>query len=448
MTIRNYSTKAAAVAGAVGLLAMTGQVSAQSSDALIDKLVSKGILTVKEGNELREESDKNFTSAFAVKTGMPDWISGYKFSGDFRGRFEMFSGDNNAAIDRDRYRYRLRAGVVITMKDDLEVGFRLDSGDPSPGSGYGGNPNSASSTFQDNFTRKFVYIDAAYGKWTPLHNADWTLATTIGKMDNPFRVSNMVFDYDLDPEGAALQAAYQINNVHSLSFNSAAFVLDEEKCSTRDPAMFGAQLIWDAKWTPKVETSLGVSAFNIVNSGMLTTANVPYVNQGNTRNSFGVLVNNYNPVVLGGSVIYKLDSFPFYPGIFPIKIGGEYMDNPAAGSNNTGYRGGITFGKSGTKKTWDISYRYQELQANAWYDQMEDDDNCAFYRTAPSGGAVGYLGGTNIKGHLIIANYSFTDSMSFTFTCYLNELIGNSSNGTSEPQSKTIHMMADVNWKF
>ena len=87
MTIRNYSTKAAAVAGAVGLLAMAGQVSAQSSDALIDKLVSKGILTVKEGNELREESDKNFTSAFAVKTGMPDWVSGYKFSGDFRGRF-------------------------------------------------------------------------------------------------------------------------------------------------------------------------------------------------------------------------------------------------------------------------------------------------------------------------------------------------------------------------
>ena len=79
---------------------------------------------------------------------------------------------------------------------------------------------------------------------------------------------------------------------------------------------------------------------------------------------------------------------------------------------------------------------------------MEDDDNCAFYQTSPSDGAVGYFGGTNIKGHLITANYSFTDSLSFTFTCYLNELIGNSSNGTSEPQSKTVHMMADVNWKF
>src|SRR4029077_3125212 len=61
---------------------------AQSSDALIDKLVDKGILTVKEANELREEADKNFTTAYSVKSGMPDWVQALKFSGDFRGRFE------------------------------------------------------------------------------------------------------------------------------------------------------------------------------------------------------------------------------------------------------------------------------------------------------------------------------------------------------------------------
>ena len=137
---------------------------------------------------------------------------------------------------------------------------------------------------------------------------------------------------------------------------------------------------------------------------------------------------------------------------FPIKIGGEYVNNPAAPSDNEGYWGGITFGKSGTKKTWDVSYRYQELQANAWYDQLVDDDNGAFYQTLPSGAAatakVGFYGGTNIKGHLIKANYSFTDSLTLSFTCYINELIGNTSNGTAEPQSKSMHMMADMMWKF
>src|SRR4051812_22366672 len=95
--------------------------AAQSSDALIDKLVDKGILTVKEGNELREEADKNFTQAYSVKSGMPDWVSALKFNGDFRMRYEGFySSDNfvsggltNRFVDRNRFRYRLRFGATV-----------------------------------------------------------------------------------------------------------------------------------------------------------------------------------------------------------------------------------------------------------------------------------------------------------------------------------------------
>ena len=60
---------------AAGMLASTacaGNVNAQSADALIDKLVEKGVLTVKEANELREETEKNFNQAYSVKSGMPD----------------------------------------------------------------------------------------------------------------------------------------------------------------------------------------------------------------------------------------------------------------------------------------------------------------------------------------------------------------------------------------
>src|SRR4051794_3005575 len=83
-------------------------VHAQSSDALIDKLVDKGILTVKEANDLREEADKNFSQAYAVKSGMPDYVNQFKFTGDFRGRYESFNGDNDDFTSRNRFRYRLR----------------------------------------------------------------------------------------------------------------------------------------------------------------------------------------------------------------------------------------------------------------------------------------------------------------------------------------------------
>ncbi|MEI8291861.1 MAG: hypothetical protein WCH99_20520, partial [Verrucomicrobiota bacterium] len=61
------TTKLALLAGATALAALAPQSHAQSSDALIEKLVSKGILTVSEAKDLREESDKDFKTAFQAK---------------------------------------------------------------------------------------------------------------------------------------------------------------------------------------------------------------------------------------------------------------------------------------------------------------------------------------------------------------------------------------------
>src|SRR5262245_36023252 len=109
--------------------ALTTQLQAQSADALIDKLVDKGILSVKEANDLREQADKNFTQAYAVKSGMPEWVSSLKIGGDFRGRYEGFYSDSqykNAAgddidkfVNRDRFRYRLRLAITATLFDNF-----------------------------------------------------------------------------------------------------------------------------------------------------------------------------------------------------------------------------------------------------------------------------------------------------------------------------------------
>jgi hypothetical protein len=123
---------ASLLAAAAGMtLASTGR--AQSVDALLDKLVDKGILSVKEANDLRQESDKGFNTALQSKLGMPDWVTALKFSGDIRGRFENLQSDNSSYEERSRYRYRMRFGVVATMLDDFEAGFRLTSDDAASG---------------------------------------------------------------------------------------------------------------------------------------------------------------------------------------------------------------------------------------------------------------------------------------------------------------------------
>ena len=107
-------------------------------------------------------------------------------------------------------------------------------------------------------------------------------------------------------------------------------------------------------------------------------------------------------------------------------------------NGNQGYNAGLTFGHAVKKGTWDISYRYQALDANAWYSQIVDDDN-ADYNS-------GFAGGTNVKGHLFTADYALADALLFSFHCYINSMIGNVNPGNSN--SDALHVMADLMWKF
>ena len=125
------------------------------------------------------------------------------------------------------------------------------------------------------------------------------------------------------------------------------------------------------------------------------------------------------------------------------------MNNPAAASNNKGWWAGVTLGKSGKKGPWDISYRYQRLEADAWWDQIVDDDNIAVFpelihlRNTGSGAAAG---GTNIKGHLIKFNYSIFDSLTFSFTG-LHQRTDQQSR-SRRTKTDAVHAMADLMWKF
>ena len=257
-----------------------------------------------------------------------------------------------------------------------------------------------------------------------------------------------------------MQAAYHINDKHPLKANAAAFVRDEINQAasgaplgpappSHDPYLYGGQMLLESKWTPKIETSVGLAIFNLGNKEGLSAKVQPFYNSGNTRDANGFLVHNYNPIIATGSVTYFLDSFPLYDGKFPVKALGEYMNNPGAATANEAYRVGVGLGKAGKKKGWEINYRFQELQADSWFDAMVDDDNGAFYangnpQLTGTGKANGWFGGTNVRGHLVQATYSFTDFVGVSVTYYLNDLIV----GVAGQSSSAHHFMIDLNWKL
>jgi hypothetical protein len=470
----------------VGVVALTAvNTSAQSADAIIDKLVDKGILTVEEANELREEADKGFTSSYQVKSGIPDWVTSLRIGGDFRGRYEMFSAEDDSYlaspntddtfVDRHRFRYRVRPGIVATIKDNFEVGFRLTSSEAQ--GNFGGDPISGNTTFQDNASKKFVYIDLAYGKWTAFNNADWSLNLTVGKMENPFVFSDMVFDGDYTPEGMAQQFSFNLGEAHQVKLNLGQFALDEVSTDSDDPYMFGAQLRLESVWNKHIATSLGIGGLTITSDEALretpaspttvpvldgagnqigtvsipgtASSSVPNVNSGNTRTS-GFLANNFNPYIADAAFTYTLDSFWRYNAPFPIRVTAEYMNNPAADEHNEGYAFGITFGKSGKKGLWDIGYRWKHLEADAWYEEVVDSDfgglrPATFTSTGALNARAAYASGTNVEGHIFKASYSPYDSITLGVTYFLAEIIANTPEGFDESIGR---LQVDAVWKF
>src|SRR5258705_379022 len=81
--------------GLLVLGAYAGTLHGQSSDALLKKLVDKGILTAQEAAELKKESDSGFDKAYRTKSGMPDWVTSLRIYGDLRARYEFFHTDND-----------------------------------------------------------------------------------------------------------------------------------------------------------------------------------------------------------------------------------------------------------------------------------------------------------------------------------------------------------------
>jgi len=444
MTTKCTKLALAAAAVAVGMTGINSTALAQSADALIDKLVDKGILSVSEANALREESDKNFNAAYSVKSGMPEWVTAFKINGDFRGRYESFTFDDSAATDRHRFRYRARIGFTAVIQDNLEAGLRLTSSEPVGTSG--GDPLSGNTTFGDNASKKFVYLDLAYAKWSPLNNADWAGVLTFGKMETPFVFpSSMMFDRDYTPEGAAVELTHRFSAEQSLKFTGAAYALDELAADSNDPYVLGAQLRWDAAWSTHLSTALGASAWTIQSAQNLGTAAIPNQGGGNTRTAGGALVNAYRPLQADASMTYLFDKFPLYKAACPVTVFGEIIHNPEVDDRGDGYALGIMLGKSGKRGMWDLGYQYRNIEGDAWFEEFTESDFGANYVTAPVGGTAGYRSGTNVKGHIVRGQFSPTDALTLGVTYAITELIEESPAGSD---SGTGRLQVDATLKF
>jgi hypothetical protein len=96
-------------------------------------------------------------------------------------------------MERNRWRYRLRSGARMEFTDNLRAGVQLETGSSG---------RSSNVTFGDDAgpwgkSTDGIFLGLLYLNWTP---TDW-LDVTGGRQVNPFKVTSLVWDGDLAPEG-------------------------------------------------------------------------------------------------------------------------------------------------------------------------------------------------------------------------------------------------------
>jgi hypothetical protein len=188
---------------------------------------------------------------------LPEWVHRFRVTGDIRVRYEddLFPDQNptgaivnynaintgapfdingNSAksgyiptynVDQDRERFRLRAriGAAIDLGQGFTAGMRVGTGsDNSPvtenqtlGQANGGQGG--------NFSKYQIWLDRGFLRYEIGGQPDQDLALTIGRFDNPFFSTSMIWADDIGFDGFAATGKFKVLDGVTPFFTAGAF---------------------------------------------------------------------------------------------------------------------------------------------------------------------------------------------------------------------------------
>lgn len=158
--------------------------------------------------------EQNVSQAQTVQAGSSDerirnlerqikGLGPVSFSGDIRLRAEPFlGGPANESLDRVRGRVRARFNAFANLGSQFRAGITLASGDIN-------NPISTNQDLTGFYSRKPVALDQAFVEYTPDGFKHLTLVG--GKFRYPWFNTELTWDKDLNPEGAAETLGFNIH---------------------------------------------------------------------------------------------------------------------------------------------------------------------------------------------------------------------------------------------
>jgi len=425
----------------------------------------------------------------------PDWVKRLHLSGDVRVRFEgdfypsgNAGGENftnfnsintgapfnfgqnnpnfpptfNVNQERDRMRLRARIGMAYDLGQNFTMGLRA-------GTGSDDNPVSenqtlgASGSAQGGYFGKYqLWLDRAFIRYELGSDTGADFSATVGRFDNPFMHTSMIWSDDLAMDGAMVQGKYAVGGGVTPFLTAGAFPVfnTDLNFATNQPDKFSSEDKWlyaaqgGANWKISKDVSLkaAVAYYYFDNiEGKVSDPFVPqsasdigdtddsrpsFAQNGNTyialrditpdaSNGFGTtnqyqyfgLATPFHDLALTG----QLDYSGFDP--FHVWLVGEFVKNLAFDRNailangppqaqgpqnnivgddyeggDTGWMVKLNAGKVDLESLWDWNVQLS-------YRYVESDATVDAFTDSDFGGS---LAGTNLKGFIIGANLALS----------------------------------------
>lgn len=340
-----------------------------------------------------------------------------RFSGDLRFRFESFDNEGFDALveppGRRRLRVRARLALDGTLEKNFEWGLRLATG-------FFTDPLSTNQTFTDFFERKPFALDRAFIRYDSKTNKIG-VQLVAGKFEPTFRRTQMVWDDDLNVEGAS-EAIYFKTKSALRQIKLVAFELPfNEVSGAKDGILYGGQAQTDWVFSPHVSANFNIGYFDwnrpnqvvtglgalatqvnggILNgvaltgnqNGALGTTNRVIRNAAGTPTGF---LAGFNLLDILGNLTWQLKKYP-------VTFTFDYVHNLTGrvSDEKTGYWVGGQIGQTKEKGDWVASYFFTRIEQDAVLVPFNFSDILA----------------SNSRAHMPTFAYQISGSVTLTWT--------------------------------
>lgn len=372
-----------------------------------------------------------------------------RFSGDLRFRTETFRNQGFDALtepaDRNRLRIRVRLALDGTIDKHFDWGMRLASGIFT-------DPITTNQTFTDAFERKPFALERAFIRYdSKTDNVGVQLVA--GKFEPTFRRTQMVWDDDINVEGAS-EAIYFKTKSPLRQIKFVAFELPfNEVSGGKDGVLYGGQMQTDWQFSHLVSANVNLSYYDWnhpdqiigllgaattqVNGGIQNGAGVTGNQNGALgttnriiRNAAGTPVGflaGFNLVDVLGNLTWQAS------GRFPVTFTFDYVHNATGRvrKEKDGYWIGGQVGQTKEKGDWMFGYYFTRIEQDAVLVPFNFSD----------------ILGSNSRAHMPTVAYQIANNVTFQwsglFTQRANQVV------LTSPENRYLNRMQfDVIYKF